>query len=182
MSSAPIEQQSWAFALQLYAEPGVAESCLRLQSEAGVDVMLLLAVMFAGHRGIVLSPSDIGELAELSRPWREQIVQPLRALRIALKSGPQPAPNAVTEVLRNQIKASELQAERLQNDLLAAWLLHKAGASRAISQEERHAALSHVVALVCNGHPTGDIVPAIDAIAEAAQRIAASDPSGPRSN
>ena len=174
MSSAPIEQQSWEFALKLYAEPGVAESCLRLQDEAGVDVMLLLAVAFAGHRGIHLSPSDIQAMVAISRPWREQIVQPLRALRIALKSGPEPAPNAATETLRDQIKASELHAERLENDLLAAWLQDKASASSAVTLNDRHAALRRVVALTQReSDRVDDLGSAIDCIAEAAQRLIA---------
>ncbi|MGB6637399.1 MAG: DUF2390 domain-containing protein, partial [Bradyrhizobium sp.] len=36
-----LEADSWAFALAIYAKPGVAEACLTLQNEAGVDVMLL---------------------------------------------------------------------------------------------------------------------------------------------
>jgi uncharacterized protein (TIGR02444 family) len=36
-----LEADSWAFALAIYAKPGVAEACLTLQNEAGVDVMIL---------------------------------------------------------------------------------------------------------------------------------------------
>jgi uncharacterized protein (TIGR02444 family) len=90
------EEQGWAFALRLYAEPGVADACLHLQEQAGADVMLLLTVAFACRQGIALSPSDIRNMDAACRAWREQIVRPLRALRVALKSGPDPAPNADT--------------------------------------------------------------------------------------
>jgi hypothetical protein len=109
-------------------------------------------------------------------------VQPLRAVRVALRSGPQPAPNAATGALRGQIKPSELQAERLQSDFLAAWLQHKAGDLGTVTNQERRAALAHIVALACNDRPAGDIDQASEAITEAAQRVAASDPSGPRFN
>ena len=57
-----LEAESWAFALALYARPGVAEACLTLQNEAGVDVMLLLVAIFAAvkHR-LVLTPDEISE-------------------------------------------------------------------------------------------------------------------------
>jgi uncharacterized protein (TIGR02444 family) len=168
-------EQSWAFALGVYAEPGVAAACLRLQDEAGVDVMLLLAVAFAGRCGIALSPSDLAAMDAACRPWREQIVRPLRALRIALKAGPEPAPNAATEILRNQIKASELHAERLANDLLASWLQQRTRMPRAAAADECRAALRDVVMLALpepQRERIGALMPAIDTIAAAIPRIA----------
>ncbi|MEH2472927.1 uncharacterized protein (TIGR02444 family) [Nitrobacteraceae bacterium AZCC 2161] len=175
-STQSFEAESWAFALQIYAEPGIAEACLRLQAEAGVDVMMLLTAAFAAvRRGIVLQASDIQDMDEACRPWREQIVQPLRALRVALKSGPSPAPVPATEKLRSQIKASELAAEQLQNDLLAAWLQQKAPAQQAVSRMELHAVLCSVVLLALQKRESGQIdrlLPAIDDIAAAAKGIA----------
>ena len=175
-SEISIEDRSWAFALAIYAEPGVSEACLRLQDEAGVDVMLLLAVAFAARRGIALSASDISAMDAACRPWREQVVRPLRALRIALKSGPLPAPNEASEKLRSQIKLSELQAERLACDLLASWMQSRAGTSRAIAAEEFVAALGQVVDQALPRSQRDrivDLAPAIDIIAAAARRIPA---------
>ncbi len=89
-----LEADSWAFALAIYAKPGVAEACLTLQNEAGVDVMLLLMAAFAAvkHR-LLLTADEIRALDEACRPWREQIVRPLRAVRSGLKTGPRPAPS-----------------------------------------------------------------------------------------
>jgi uncharacterized protein (TIGR02444 family) len=175
--SAPdsLEQQSWAFALRIYAEPGVAEACLRLQNEAGVDVILLLMVAFAGSRGISLSPSDIRQMDEACRSWRERVVQPLRALRVMLKTGPSPAPGPATERLRSQIKASELQAERLANDMLASWLTQRAGAPRRVTDEECRGALRDVVVLALpapHHGRIGELAPAIGIIAAAIPRVA----------
>lgn len=112
--------ESWAFALAVYAGPGVAEACLTLQNEAGVDVMLLMMAAFAAvkHR-ILLTPGEIRALDTSCRPWREQIVRRLRAIRTELKTGPAPAPSGATEQFRTQVKALELQAEKIQNQLLA---------------------------------------------------------------
>jgi uncharacterized protein (TIGR02444 family) len=120
--SAPseVEAESWAFALDIYARPGVADACLRLQNEAGVDVMLLLIATFAAvKRRNFLSPDALKSLDEACGPWREQIVSPLRKIRSGLKSGPSPAPCEETEQFRSKIKTIELAAERLQNRLLA---------------------------------------------------------------
>ena len=60
----------------IYSRPGVANACLKLQNEAGVDVMMFLMVAYAAvrHR-IFLTASEIRTLDETCRPWREQIVQ-----------------------------------------------------------------------------------------------------------
>jgi len=97
-SRSEIETDSWAFALAIYARPGVAEACLALQNEAGVDVMMLLMVTFAAvrHR-ILLTQKEIKALDDSCRPWREQIVWPLRTIRAGLKNGPLPAPSSETD-------------------------------------------------------------------------------------
>jgi len=90
---ADLEADCWAFALEVYARPQVADACLELQNQAGVDVMMLLVIAFATVRlRILLTAAEIGELAAVCRPWREQIVLPLRAIRSGLKTGPSPAP------------------------------------------------------------------------------------------
>jgi uncharacterized protein (TIGR02444 family) len=115
-----LEAESWAFALALYARPGVAQACLTLQDEADVDVMLLLMATFAAVRHRTsLTAEEIGALDEACRPWREQIVRKLRTIRTELKTGPRPGPSGETEQLRSQVKALELEAEKLENKLLA---------------------------------------------------------------
>jgi uncharacterized protein (TIGR02444 family) len=115
-----LEAESWAFALAIYAKPGVADACLTLQNEMGVDAMLLLMTAFAAaqHR-ILLTPDEIREMDATCRPWREQIVRKLRTIRTELKAGPRQAPGEATEPFRSKIKALELEAEKLQNRLLA---------------------------------------------------------------
>ena len=63
-----IDFESWDFALKLYAQPGIADACLRLQAECSVDVMMLLTAAFAAvRRGIVLQASDIQDMDEACR-------------------------------------------------------------------------------------------------------------------
>ncbi|MDB5616775.1 TIGR02444 family protein [Tardiphaga sp.] len=169
--------ESWAFALQVYAEPGVGAACLRLQAEAGVDVMMLLVAAFAAARcGVVVSPLDVQQMDAVCRPWRERVVQPLRALRVALKSGPAPAPSPGAEKLRSQIKVSELAAERLENDLLADWLQCKAAVSSAVAIDDLHSVLRDVVRFAMerrDGQAIVEVGATIDEIAAVVRRISA---------
>ena len=144
-SQSELDAQSWAFALALYARPGVADACLALQNEADVDVMLLLVTTFAAVKhGTLLTPDEIAAMDEACRPWREQIVRKLRAIRTELKTGPQPAPDATTEPFRSKVKAVELEAEKLENGLLAARLPLRSGQEKA-RPEQLRAVLNDVV-------------------------------------
>jgi uncharacterized protein (TIGR02444 family) len=144
-SRSELEAESWAFALAIYARPGVAEACLALQNEAGVDVMLLLIATFAAVKhGTLITPDQIAAMDEACRPWREQIVRKLRAVRIELKTGPRPAPNETTEQFRSKVKALELEAEKLENKLLAECLPLRPGQAKA-GPEQLRAVLNAVV-------------------------------------
>jgi len=45
-------------------------------------------------------------------------VRPLRSVRRRLKSGPPPAPNAISEALRARVESVELEAERIELAIL----------------------------------------------------------------
>ena len=169
-----LEADGWAFALHLYAQSGVAAACLRLQDEADVDVMMFLMTAFAAvrHR-VLLTPAEITELDEVCRPWREQIVQPLRALRTRLKSGPLPAPSSATEPFRSTIKAAELAAERLQNQLLAEHLPVRAPERATLAPGDLRSVLRSVVSLALekrSGKQVSDLLSVIDTIVDAAMQ------------
>jgi uncharacterized protein (TIGR02444 family) len=174
LSRSELQADSWAFVLDLYARPGVAEACLKLQNEAGIDVMMFLMVAFAAiRRRTLLTPSEIRELDGACRPWREQIVQPLRAVRSGLKSGPPPAPNSETEEFRSKVKAIELASERLQNQLMAEYLPLRPPEQDAVGPEDLRSTLRSVVAFFLETRGSGkidDLRASIDAIAETATR------------
>jgi uncharacterized protein (TIGR02444 family) len=163
-----LEADSWAFALAIYAKPGVAEACLTLQNEAGVDVMLLLMATFAAakHR-LLLTADEIRALDEACLPWREQIVWPLRAIRSELKTGPRPAPNEATEPFRSQVKALELAAEKLENRLLAECLPLRPAEKETVTLEQLRTVLERVVAHFVKRQRV-QLSPPIDKIVEAA--------------
>jgi len=171
--SKELEAESWAFALAIYARPGVPEACLALQNEAGVDVMMLLTATFAAvkHR-IVLTPDEIKAMDAACRPWREQVVWRLRAVRTDLKTGPRPAPSHETEQLRSKVKALELEAEKRQNQLLAECLPTRTAANANVTAEQLRAVLENVVSLFAERQGAKpNLASSIQTIAVAAQNI-----------
>jgi uncharacterized protein (TIGR02444 family) len=169
-----LEADSWAFALRIYARPLVADACLRLQNEAGVDVMMFLIIAFAAVRHhVLLTTLEVRDLDEACRPWREQIVHPLRAIRGRLKSGPLPAPSGETEAFRSRIKAAELAAERLQNKLLAECLPLGPPQRAGVSPQGLGSVLGSVVTLALERsgrEQTSDLQSSIEVIVEAAMQ------------
>src|SRR5437764_10606198 len=121
MSSAEMQSKGspfWRFSLRFYREPGVADACIALQEEAGVDVNLLLFLLWQATRGRELSPGEVADLERRIGPWREMTVVPLRNVRRALKSPPGLVAVQTGEAFRTRIKAVELEAERLQQEAM----------------------------------------------------------------
>jgi uncharacterized protein (TIGR02444 family) len=110
----------WRFSLRFYALPDVAPACIVLQDEAGVDVNLLLFLLFLAESGRVVTQDDITRLDRDIAPWREHVVEPLRALRRRLKTGVGDIIPPASEGLRNMVKKIELEAERLEQGRLEA--------------------------------------------------------------
>jgi len=123
--AADLEMDSalWRFVLPFYRGDGIAAACLTLQDRLGVDVNVLLFAIFAQiQRGIALGADDIAAVDALVRDWRAQVVLPLRHVRSRMKSGPAPAPSALTGRLRERIKGAELEAEQIELAVLHDWL------------------------------------------------------------
>ena len=78
----------WRFSLQFYRLPKVADACIALQEDAGVDVNLLLFLLWHAQQRRRLSTADVAALESQIGPWRDLTVIPLRSVRRALKSPP----------------------------------------------------------------------------------------------
>lgn len=104
----------WRFSLQFYGLPDVAPACLVLQDEAGVDVNLLLFLLFLADQGRAVTKEDVARLDRAVAPWRSDVVEPLRAVRRRLKTGIGDTSPGKSEGLRNMVKKVELEAERLE--------------------------------------------------------------------
>ena len=108
----------WRFSLGFYRQPGVAEACIRLQDEAGVDVNLLFYLLWHAALERRLSHAEVAGIEQRIAPWREQVVVPLRAIRRAIKVPPSAIEAGTAEAYRSKIKGIELEAERLQQEAL----------------------------------------------------------------
>src|SRR5215813_4882476 len=121
-SATPTAQGSpfWRFSLRLYRAPGVGYACIALQEEAGVDVNLLLFLLWQATQRRVLTAADVKALDKTIGGWRDTAVIPLRNVRRALKSAPGLVDPNTAEAFRTRIKAVELEAERLQQEAMYA--------------------------------------------------------------
>lgn len=108
----------WRFSLAVYDKPGVPEICIDLQDRHGVDVNILLYLLFRARDAVALGRNDIERLDAGLAPWRTRIVHPLRHVRRALKEGEFADLARDDDALRSQVKATELQAEKLQQRML----------------------------------------------------------------
>lgn len=115
----------WQFSLAVYRQPGVPSECLALQESLGADVNLLLLCAYLGaRRKALLKREDIVAAIATSTEWHVDVVRNLRAARQALKpweEGRDPVLQDGARALRNTVKKLELDAERLEHDLLAHW-------------------------------------------------------------
>jgi uncharacterized protein (TIGR02444 family) len=119
-ADAPSAQGSpfWRFSLRFYRQPKVADACIALQEERGVDVNLLLFLLWQATRKRAFTAADVEELETRIGAWRGMTVIPLRTLRRALKTPPPLVAGAAAELFRTKVKAVELEAERLQQEAM----------------------------------------------------------------
>lgn len=157
----------WNFSLAVYGASAVQDECLNLQDQFGFDVNLVLLCAFLGAiHGVALTADDIAVARRQVEQWQEQVVRPLRAARRNLKTAElTDAQDAAAAMqLRAQVKAAELESERIEQMMLerwaearlAAWPRGKAGDTVSANLQalfavhgigrERLAAAQHIIA------------------------------------
>jgi len=115
ITSQSLDTPLWAFSLAVYDRAGVADECLDLQERLGLDVDILLFAAFVGAVASVrLEVSDIAAANAEVASWQADIVRSLRQVRRALKP-------LSAEGLRAQVKAAELEAEKIELAMLWQW-------------------------------------------------------------
>lgn len=105
----------WDFSLEVYAREGVADACLRLQDDLGIDVNMLLFCCWAGRSGGgELGERTIADAAGAVGSWNDEIVRPLRRLRRRLKGGFTGVREERSLELRREIQAIEIESEHIE--------------------------------------------------------------------
>src|SRR5437879_5458082 len=79
----------WRFSLGFYRRAGVADACIALQEQVGVDVNLLLFLLWQATMCRALSAAEVAALEKRVASWRAMTVIPLRTVRRALKLPPE---------------------------------------------------------------------------------------------
>lgn len=120
----------WNFSLRVYAKPGVDRACLALQDECGADVNLLLFCCWQGSMGHASSRRFLRKLMDAVADWQHQVVRPLRQARRIIKTGISAMPLKWSKQLRKNIANAELDAEYLEQLLLARCAADKTSALR----------------------------------------------------
>jgi uncharacterized protein (TIGR02444 family) len=110
----------WTFSLGYYRGAGVSEACLELQDNCGVDVNVVLFLLWQATQKRHLAAVQVKALAEKVGPWQIDVIGPIRGLRRMLKGNAPLLDKGSAELFRTRIKAIELEAERLQQEAMYA--------------------------------------------------------------
>jgi uncharacterized protein (TIGR02444 family) len=108
----------WHFSLRFYKQAGISDACIALQDDCGVDVNLLLFLLWRASEGWQLSANEVRNLDQTVKSWRELTIIPIRDTRRKLKGAATLLDHNRQEAFRNKVKAVELEAERLQQEAL----------------------------------------------------------------
>lgn len=125
----------WDFSIDFYAQAGVATACLELQDQAGADINVVLYLFFLASSSRQLDGTEVAMLDATVSTWRDQVVQPLRAVRRHLKSAAPQFDRDACSRLREEIKRSELAAERIEQHTIEHLFPPSTFGHRAVSRE-----------------------------------------------
>ncbi len=139
------EHPFWDFALRVYRTPGVSAACLEVQERLGLDVNVLLFCCWLGESGRgAVSRATIVQARDSVATWHESVVKHLRSVRRALKDGVGSAPDELAQALRAQIQAREIDAEHIEQLILAASVVSLAVKTRTTEDERMDDAVANV--------------------------------------
>ena len=158
----------WDFSLKLYSSAAVQKACIDLQDGSGVDVNVLLYMLWHGSQRRQLTLGDARAVLDALEGWRVDVVVPLRTARRNLKTPPPALDAAAAEALRGIVKKAELEAERLQQSALHMLKLPSGGTGLATSvraaAEANVAAYAGALGRPLAAAPLGVMLDSMDAL------------------
>jgi uncharacterized protein (TIGR02444 family) len=87
-----------------------------LQDGFGVDVNVLLFLLWAAHHGRTVRADEVRRILSAVESWNRSVVVPLRSVRRFLRDPPSIVEADAAASLRQHVKQVELEAERLQQE------------------------------------------------------------------
>jgi uncharacterized protein (TIGR02444 family) len=119
MTNNPVARPIWDFVLEYYRQQGVSEAAITLQDSAGVDVNMILFLMWLSGQGRTLTEADMRKLGEASHGWQRSVVVPIRNIRRLLKENAPFVAQETALAYRKKVQALEIEGEQLQLDAMA---------------------------------------------------------------
>jgi uncharacterized protein (TIGR02444 family) len=158
----------WDFVLNFYGRKGVSEALIGLQDTQGIDVNMLLFLMWLAAHKQSLAVDDVKRVSDASHPWQRSVVVPVRAVRRLLKdNAPLVAPDAAA-AFRKKVQAVELEGEQLQLNAMAAMATALKPASAASPDAAARANVKAFESAAGKSFPSG----AVDTLALALVEVA----------
>lgn len=122
----------WDYSVSLYAKPGVADACIFLQEKYALDVNLLLFCVWLGASGRgALEANEIDGCLKRTGDWRARVIEPLRSIRRACRDEPLGVPEFLLQIFRPLMRDIELDAEHVEQLVLAELIRNKPAESVA---------------------------------------------------
>ncbi len=126
----------WAWTLAVYERPKVPQACLKLQDDHGLSTAFLLWAVWAND----LDTQTLSKGAAIAKSWEAEVLIPVRHVRRWLKAPIAGIADLPRETLRQGVKSTELDAERLLMESLAA--LKSKGTTSSATLESLRAAVA----------------------------------------
>jgi len=105
----------WRWSLTRYRRPGVESLLLGLQDEFGLNVNVLLWAAWCAEHFETAPELSFRNALDGIDAWQARVTKPLRGVRRSLKSQ---SDIEGAEALRAQVKAAELDAEKIEQAML----------------------------------------------------------------
>lgn len=151
----------WDFAVGIYQHEPIKSACLQLQDTMGADVCLLLTVVWLGKNGRQLTLAEIALLVSTVELWQQKMTLPLRRLRKEVRQLIDSEPSLNAKPVYQQIKAAELEAERVSLQQLQAFTDTQRWHSRlAVNADNAAAVMANISLYLSQCQPLAKTNPA----------------------
>ena len=119
----------WDFVLGYYKQQGVSEAAITLQDAAGIDVNMILFLMWLASQKKTLAAAEVKAVGEKSIGWQHSVVVPIRAIRRLLKENAPLVEQEPALAYRKKVQALEIEGEQLQLTAMGAMALKSSSAT-----------------------------------------------------
>lgn len=120
MTETAVSTPIWDFVLNYYGHKGVSDALIGLQDNHGIDVNMLLFLMWMAAQSKSVAADDVKFVSTTSQAWQRAVVVPIRGVRRLLKENPPLVPAEAAAAFRKKVQAIELEGEQLQLNAMAA--------------------------------------------------------------